>query len=366
MLILSQIYFYLGSFHIKTFQFRIKDSNKTKQLSALASKVNFVWNYCREQQLWAISRGRKLLYTSDFEKLTAGASKELGLNSAVIQAIVKQFVKSSTQHRKTAKWRSYKHNLGWIPMKNTAIAVNNDTFKFNGIKFNFWKSREILGNIKSANISQDSQNKWYINITTDYQPELYSGDGIVGGDLGSKDLLTLSNGVKYANPKYYREYQRKLANAQRYKKPKLVRKFHKKIANSRKDYLHKITTQIANDNKIIVLGDITSKNIAKNHRLSKSVYDAGWFMLKTLLGYKAIERGSVFLLVNEYNTTRLCNVCKVVDANSPKGISELNIREWKCKGCGTTHDRDVNASLNILAIGLNSLANKTTSIQKLS
>ena len=63
-------------------------------------------------------------------------------------------------------------------MKNTAIAVNNDTFKFNGIKFNFWKSREILGNIKSASISQDSQNKWYINITTDYQPELYSGDGL--------------------------------------------------------------------------------------------------------------------------------------------------------------------------------------------
>lgn len=242
-------------------------------------------------------------------------------------------------------------------MKNTAIKVKDDSFAFNGMKFNFWKSSEIIGEIQSASISQDSQNKWYINIVTDYEPELYSGDGVVGGDLGSTKLLTLSNGKKYDNPKYYRQYQERLAKAQRYKKKKLARKFHKKIANSRKDYLHKLTTQIANENKIIILGDITSRNIAKNHKLAKSVYDAGWFLLKTLLGYKAIERGSVFRLEPEYDSTRLCNVCKVVDANSPKGISELNIREWKCNGCGTIHDRDVNASLNILAFGLESLAN---------
>lgn len=298
-----------------------------------------------------------MLYTSDFEKLTAGSSKELGLNSAVIQATVKQFVKSSSQHKKTAKWRSYKKNLGWIPMKNSALTVDNDSFKFNGIKFKFWKSREIKGNIKSASISQDSQNKWYINIVTDYTPEVFAGEGVVGIDLGSKDLLTLSNGKKYANPKYYRMYQNKLAKAQKYKKKKLARKFHKKIANCRKDYLHKITTQIADENKIIVLGDINSFNLAKNHKMAKSVYDAAWFLIKTLLGYKAIERGSVFLQEKENDSTRLCNICKVVDANSPKGYSGLKIREWQCNGCGTTHDRDVNASLNILSFRLERLAN---------
>lgn len=297
-----------------------------------------------------------MLYTDSLEKLTAGASKELGLNSAVIQAIVKRFVESSIQHRKISKWRSYKRNLGWIPMKTSCLTIAEDSFKFNGIKFNFWKSREILGKIKSASISQDSQNKWFINITTDYTPEVYSGDGIVGGDLGCKDLLTLSNGIKYANPKYYREYERKLALAQKYRKKKLVRKFHKKIANKRKDYLHKLSTQIMNENNFVVLGDIKSNKLAKTN-MAKSVYDSGWFMLKTLLGYKAIERGSVFMVVNEYNTTRLCNVCKVVDDNSPKGISGLKIREWKCNGCGTTHDRDVNASLNILSLGLERLAN---------
>lgn len=299
-----------------------------------------------------------MLYTKDFEKLTAGSSKELGLNSAVIQAVVKQFSESSKQHKKIANWRSYKKNLGWIPLKNTAFTVNDDSFKFNGIKFKFWKSREILGKIQSASISQDSQNKWFINIVTDHTPEFFSGEGVVGIDLGCKDLLTLSNGVKYANPKYYRKYEKKLAQAQRANKKKLVRKFHKKIANSRKDYLHKISTQIVNDNKVIILGDINSSNLAKNQKISKSVYDSGWFLLKTLLGYKAIERGSVFELVNEKNTTRLCNICKVVDANSPKGFEELNVREWKCIGCGTTHDRDVNASLNILSLGLERLANK--------
>lgn len=299
-----------------------------------------------------------MLYTKDFEKLTAGSSKELGLNSAVIQAVVKQFSESSKQHKKIANWRSYKKNLGWIPLKNTAFTVNDDSFKFNGIKFKFWKSREILGKIQSASISQDSQNKWFINIVTDHTPEVFSGEGVVGIDLGCKDLLTLSNGNKYANPKYYRKYEKKLAQAQKSRKKKLVRKFHKKIANSRKDYLHKISTQITNDNKVIILGDIKSSNLAKNHKIAKSVYDSGWFLLKTLLGYKAIERGSVFELVNEKNTTRLCNICKVVDANSPKGVSGLKIREWKCNGCGTTHDRDVNASLNILSLGLERLANK--------
>jgi IS605 OrfB family transposase len=302
-----------------------------------------------------------LLYTSDFEFLTAGSSKELGLNSAVIQAVVKQFVKSSSQHKKTANWRSYKKNLGWIPIKNSAISISDNTFKFNGIKFKFWKSREIQGKIQSASISQDSQNKWFINIVTDHTPDVYSGDGVVGIDLGCKDLLTLSNGNKYANHKYYRKYQSKLALAQKSKKKKLVRKFHKKIANSRKDYLHKISTQIANGNKIIILGDINSSNLAKNHKIAKSIYDCGWFLLKTLLGYKAIERGSVFELINESGTTRLCNICKVVDANSPKGFSGLKIREWKCSGCGTTHDRDVNASLNILSLGLERLANKRKS-----
>lgn len=298
-----------------------------------------------------------MLYTSDLEKLTAGASKELGLNSAVIQATVKQFVKSSKQHKKTAGWRSYKRNLCWIPLKNSAFTVVNDSFKFNGIEFKFWKSREILGKIQSASISQDSQNKWFINITTDHTPDVFSGDGVVGGDLGCKDLLTLSNGIKYANPKFYRLYEKKLAKAQKYKKKRLASKINKKIANKRKDYLHKISTQIANENKIIVLGDLKSNKLAKTN-MSKSVYDSGWFMFKTLLGYKAIERGSVFMIVSEYNTTRLCNICKVVDANSPKGISGLKLREWKCTGCGTTHDRDVNASLNILSIGHDRLANK--------
>lgn len=182
-----------------------------------------------------------MLYTSDLEKLTAGASKELGLNSAVIQATVKQFVKSSKQHKKTAGWRSYKRHLCWIPLKNSAFTVANDSFKFNGIEFKFWKSREILGKIQSASISQDSQNKWFINITTDHTPDVFSGYGVVGGDLGCKDLLTLSNGIKYANPKFYRLYEKRLAKAQKYKKKRLASKINKKIANKRKDYLHKIT-----------------------------------------------------------------------------------------------------------------------------
>lgn len=341
---------------MKTYQFRIKDSTSRRKLNELASKVNFVWNFCRESQLWAKSRSRKYLSAFDLQKLTSGASKELGLNSVSIQATCERYSESSIQHRKLAKWRSYKKNLGWIPFK-TNIKVNRDKLTFQGIQLRFWKSRNIQGKIKCGSFSCDAQGHWFVNITTDHISDVIAGDGEVGIDLGSKDLATLSNGIKYDNPKYYRKYEAKLSKLQKAKKKKQITKIHAKIKNSRNDYIHKITTEIANNNKFIVIGDIRSKRLAKT-KMAKSVNDAGWFLFKTLLGYKAIERGSKCLVVNEKNTTRVCHACGCISDNSPKGISGLKIREWQCNDCGTIHDRDVNASRNILALGHKSLANK--------
>jgi len=346
-----------GVYQVKTFQYRIKDGNVRDKLNKWASKVNLVWNFCVEQQRWARSRARKFLSAYDFQKLTAGSSKELGLNSATIQMIGARFVESSIQHKKICKFRSYKKNLGWIPFRGDCIKINDGIIKFNGSTFKFWNSREILGTIKSGSFSCDVLGNWYINVTTNYEAELYCDNGEVGIDLGSKDIATLSNGTKYENPKFYRQLETKLGKAQRAGKKKQAKKISKKISNQRKDYLHKMTTEIANNNKLIVVGDIGSKKLAKT-RMAKSTNDAAWGMIKTLLGYKAIERGGVCLVVNEANTTRVCHVCGVVSDNSPKGLSGLGIREWQCNDCGTIHDRDVNASLNILALGCKSLANK--------
>lgn len=341
---------------MKTYQFRIKDSTSRRKLNELASKVNFVWNFCRESQLWAKSRSRKYLSSFDLQKLTSGASKELGLNSVSIQATCERYSESSIQHRKLAKWRSYKKNLGWIPFK-TNIKVNKNKLIFQNIQLKFWKSRDIQGKIKCGSFSCDAQGHWFVNITTDHISDVIASDGEVGIDLGSKKLATLSNGVEYNNPKCYRKYEQKLSKLHKAKKKKQITKIHAKIKNSRNDYIHKITTEIANNNKFIVIGDIRSKRLAKT-KMAKSVNDAGWFLFKTLLRYKAIERGSKCLVVNEKNTTRVCHVCGCISDNSPKGLSGLKIREWQCNDCGTIHDRDVNASRNILALGHKSLTNK--------
>ena len=105
-----------------------------------------------------------------------------------------------------------------------------------------------------------------------------------------------------------------------------------------------------------MVGDIQSNQFnSKKGKLAKSVYDAGWFELKRQLTYKCENAGCRFEIVNERYTTQRCSCCGEITANSPKGRKSLGIREWICASCGTRHDRDINASKNILAVGLNRL-----------
>ena len=119
----------------------------------------------------------------------------------------------------------------------------------------------------------------------------------------------------------------------------------------RKDTLHKFTTGIAKENALIVVGNVNSSKLAKT-TMAKSVLDAGWFMLKTQLKYKAIARSGVFIEVDESYSTQICSSCGVISVNSPKGRAGLGVRRWECPDCGAVHDRDVNAALNILNAGL--------------
>ncbi len=113
------------------------------------------------------------------------------------------------------------------------------------------------------------------------------------------------------------------------------------------------------NNAAIFVGDVASAQLVKT-RMAKSVLDAGWSMLKTMLEYKSHQAGIVFEVVNENYTTQTCSCCGVIPASSPKGRAGLRIREWTCSGCGTEHDRDTNAAKNILATGHRRLAEGIT------
>jgi IS605 OrfB family transposase len=190
----------------------------------------------------------------------------------------------------------------------------------------------------------------------DNAPKLESkGTESIGIDLGLKDLATLSNGKKLKADRYYRRYEQKLGIAQRARKKHRVKTLHAKIKNTRKNQLHQFSTELVKAYAAIVIGDVSSKALAKT-QLAKSVLDAGWGSFKTMLRYKCANAGVWFEEVNEKYTTQACSSCGSLSPNSPKGRAGLGIREWSCPMCGALHDRDVNAAKNILALGHERLA----------
>ncbi len=334
----------------KTYRFRIKDSSARTELSRLASKVNFVWNYINETSSFAWKRDRKWLSEFDFNYLTTGSSKELGLVSDSIRSIAAQFVVSRNKAKKSKlKWRSYKTHLGWIPVRGRAIRVAEDTVTFQKKKYRFWHSRKIEGKLKTGSFSQNAKGQWFLNLVCEIQPEsTVKNDKAIGIDLGLKTLATLSNGLKIENPKTFQLHAGKLAKAQRARKKKLVTAIQLKIKNTRKDFLHKESTKIVNKYGKIFVGNVSSSKLAKT-RMAKSVNDAGWGMFKLMLEYKAITLGSDFTVVDERYSSVTCSDC--FERSGPSGLSALEVREWTCSECQCQHDRDINAAINILRFG---------------
>ena len=360
---------------MKTLKLRIRDKH-TAKLNRLSGSVNFVWNYVNDLSYKHLQKTGKFFSAYDLNDYTKGSGELLGLHSQTIQAINETHTKSRRQSKKAKlSWRtnnpkSKRKNLGWLPFKQSAIKhiATHQTGK-KGLKstlqlslakgqkliIDLWDSYNLsLYQINTLEIVQDSRNRWYACITVKDYPKQSCGTGSIGVDLGLKDSATTSKGNKL-QIKQTLKYAKALATAQRAKNKQRVKAIHAKIKNTRQDLIHKFTTQLVKDNALIVVGDVrTTQFNSKKGKLAKSVYDAGWFELKRQLTYKCENAGCRFEIVNEKYTTQTCSCCGDM-SSSPKGRAGLRIREWTCATCGTRHDRDINASKNILAVGLNRL-----------
>ena len=184
---------------------------------------------------------------------------------------------------------------------------------------------------------------------------------MVGVDAGITSLVTLSTGEKITNPRHERRDRAKLAKAQRELSRKAkgsanrsktrgkVARVHTRITDRRKDFLHKLTTRLVRENQVVVIEDLTVRTMVKNHTLSRAISDAAWGEFRTMLEYKTHWYGRELVVMDRFfPSTRMCSTpgCGHVRARLP-----LNMREWTCERCGITHDRDVNAAINLKAAG---------------
>jgi IS605 OrfB family transposase len=352
----------------KTLQIRIKDKH-SKVLSQWAFEVNQVWNATNEltaEYGWVPipEIGYVNLQTSEFdlnkELRSIRDERNLSIGAATVQSVIAQHAKSRKQfHKNKLRWRcssGSRRALGWIPFKAAGVKLVNGQIRICGQHFGLWDSYDLSKyELGTGSFSQDARGRWYFNTTVKVEVQPSAGQKSVGIDLGLKTTATCSDGEKLVRRRITDEFAGQLARAQRANKTKLIKTIHARIKNKRKDAIHKFTTAMVKNYGAIFVGDVSSSKLARTS-MAKSVLDTGWHMLKTQLEYKAKARSVVYQEVNERNTTQTCSCCGAITASSPKGRAGLGIREWTCAGCGTLHDRDVNAAKNILRLGHQALA----------
>jgi putative transposase len=214
-------------------------------------------------------------------------------------------------------------------------------------------------------VSKDTAGRYFVSFLVEEEtPTLPSTPQTVGIDLGLQDVVTLSTGEKTGNEHFFTKDEQRLARLQRRharkqkrsknreKARRKVAKLHAQIADRRRDFLHKLTTRLIHENQVVCVESLSVKNLLQNHCLAKAISDVGWGELIRQLQYKAAWYGRSVVAIDQwYPSSKRCHVCGHILESL-----DLDVRQWTCPACGTLHDRDVNAALNIKAAGLAVLA----------
>ena len=228
------------------------------------------------------------------------------------------------------------------------------------------KSRPFVGKVLSVTVRRLPSDKYYVSICSDVGDieKLPESLNFVGVDLGLKCFAQLSNGQTIENPKFLKKaenqikkYQRRLSRKQKGSRNKekariKVAVAHEKVKNQRQDFLQKESTKIINENQVVILEDLAVKNMLKNRKLAKAISEVSWSEFRRMLKYKAEWYGRIYHEVNRfYPSSQRCSCCGYKNED----VKNLAVRFWSCPECKVVHDRDANASKNILQQGLKDL-----------
>lgn len=321
-------------------------------LNGWLNHLTGVWNFAVRKIELDAKDG--IYYTpKTFQNILADHGKKMGIPSHTIQGIL------STVH---LAWKRCFKKLGKKPhLKGQRNKLNSIPFpdpihppkknrigipELGSIRFHSQPLPE--GNIKCGRIVKRASG-WYLCLFIDVEPHaiLIIGNAQIGIDPGFKTLLTLSTGEKIEHPKELQKNAKRLAQAQRGRDKKLSAQLHERIKNQRKDRNHKLSRRLVSENELICFSKDNLKGMSK--KFGKSVSSASIGQLRQQLAYKSSQCGRRYVEVDNRFSTMTCSACGAL--SGPKGLSGLAVRQWRC-ACGAQHDRDCNAAINTLLVGL--------------
>lgn len=360
---------------LKAYKYRIFPTEEQKNtLTDIFGQVRFVYNLGLETKLAAYAGDKKYLDHYDLNLQIKGLKQSecpwlKESPSQALQMAMRNLDNAFTNFFRGSgfpKFKSRYHKQSFQLPQGVKISEDKKQvfipkLKWVGIDLH----REFKGKVKTVTISKTTTNKYFISILVDTEKEKPKKKPIkpstsVGVDMGIKELAITSDGNKFENQGFFRRTmselrveQRSLARkkkgSNRYKKQKLkVALLHEKVRNQRRDYLHKISKWLVDNYDTICIEDLSVSNMMKNHNLARAIAEMGWYELRRMLEYKTEWYGKNISVIGKFDpSSKTCSNC----GNINKELT-LNDRKWECEKCGTEHDRDVNAAINIKNFGL--------------
>ena len=361
---------------LQAYKYRMYPSHE--QVTLLMRHIHacrFVYNYSLEQKIKAYEQDGQKLSCFDLNNRLPALKEEYPW----LKEVNSQSLQNANKNLDNAFTRFFREKKGFPRFKSKKNPVQSFQVpqhyrvdfeqgwiklpKISRIKTIF--HRVFTGTMKYTTVSVTSTGKWFVSILVDDgkpepEPVPFSSDTTLGIDVGLTDFATLSTGKKIENPRHLKNSLQRLKVLQRRvsrkkkgskNRGKAIRKLaqcHEKIANQRNDFLHKISFRVVSENQAIAVESLNVGGMMKNHHLAQGIGDVSWSTFFTMLDYKCRKYGKTLLKIGRFDpSSKICSKCGYL-----KRDLTLSDREWICPDCGTHHDRDINAAINIKKFAL--------------
>ncbi len=356
----------------KGYKYRIYPNiAQAEYMNSIFGSCRFVYNHFLTERSEAWKRGKKSLSYTDTSRILTLLKREPEFvwlsvcDSMALQESLKDldrayrnFFAKRGQYPHTKSKRDHKQSYR-TRNQNNCVRIEGKHLVLPKVgKVKIKLSRGFEGRILNATVSRTATDKYYVSLCVEGElVAKQNAGGMIAIDVGISEFYSDSNGNKVDNPKVLRKYERKLAREQRrlsrkvkgsknYEKQRIkVARVHEKIFDVRTDFLHKESTFLVSENQVIGIETLNVKGMVRNRHLAKSIQDASWNRFFEMLKYKSLAYGCEIVPVPRfYASSQVCSCCGYKNAL----VKDLSVRNWVCPVCGISHDRDVNAAVNIL------------------